>query len=113
MKQNKNKKLSKVINKKNFSFRPYTFTPRGVVELQLYADLGGSTILLSIDEAPMKVLTWLAIISPALIPLITETAKGVISYNIQHVMRQLSYDQLTVMVTDEIGYSNLLSRHNS
>lgn len=29
---------------KNFNFRHYTFTPRGVDEIQLYADLGGNTI---------------------------------------------------------------------
>lgn len=79
-----------------------------VAELQLYADLGGNTILLSKDEVGMKILIWLAIMSPTLIPLVTNTTDGVISYNPQRVMRQLGYDQLTVMVTGEMGYSNLL-----
>lgn len=28
----------------NFNFKPYTFTPRGVAEIQPYPDLGESTI---------------------------------------------------------------------
>lgn len=52
---------SKVIDvERSFNFRPYTFTPRGIVELQLYADLGGSTM--SNYKVPVKILTWLTII---------------------------------------------------
>lgn len=41
MKQNKHKKLSKVIDvEKNLKFRPYTFTPLRVAEIQLCVDLG-------------------------------------------------------------------------
>lgn len=54
MKENKNKKLSKVNIEKNFNFMPYTFTPRCITELQLYADLGGCTILPSPNDVPMK-----------------------------------------------------------
>lgn len=35
--------LSKIIDiEKNFNFRPYTFTPHGIAELQFYADGGGT-----------------------------------------------------------------------
>lgn len=58
IKQNNNENLSKVIDvEKNYNFKPYIFTSRDVTELQLYADLGESTILLSNDEIPKKVLT--------------------------------------------------------
>lgn len=58
VKQNKNNRLVKVIDaERNFNFRSYTFTPRGITEIQLYADLRESTIQLSNDEVPMKVLT--------------------------------------------------------
>lgn len=65
---------------KNFIIRWYTFTPRGVAEIKLYA-LGGSTIQLANDEVSMNVLTWLTIISPTLLPFITESKTGTISFN--------------------------------
>lgn len=63
-KHNKNKNLSNIDIEKNFKFRPYTFTLRGITEIQFYADLGESTIQLSKDEVPVIILTCLAIISP-------------------------------------------------
>lgn len=76
-KENEHKKLWKVIDvEKNFNFWQYAFTPRGVAEIQLYEDLGGSTIQLSTDKVPMKVQTWLAIISLALLPFITQLSRG-------------------------------------
>lgn len=43
VKENTNRKLSKAIDiEKNFNFRFYTFTPPGIAELQLYADIGGT-----------------------------------------------------------------------
>lgn len=53
LKQNKNKKMVKVIGvKRSFNFMPYIFTPRNITEIQLYADLGGSTVQLSNEEVP-------------------------------------------------------------
>lgn len=66
---------------KNFNFRPYTFTLRGVAEIELYADLGGNTIQSSNDEVPMNNLTWLATIFPTLRSFNIESKMGVISYN--------------------------------
>lgn len=69
VKQNNNKKLSKVIDiEKIFNFWLYSFTPRHLAELQFYADDGGTLTLMSKDDVPMKVLFWLIIISPTLLP---------------------------------------------
>lgn len=96
VKQTKHKKLAKVIGvEQNFNFMPYTFTPQDVVEIQLYTDLGESTVQLSNDEVQMKVLTWLAIISPTLLPFIAEAKTGTVN-NPQRVMRQLGYDHSAV-----------------
>lgn len=57
----------------NFNFQPYTFTSQGVAEIELCTDLGGSTVKISNDEVPMNIVTWLAIISPALLPFITKS----------------------------------------
>lgn len=54
----------------------------------------------------MNIMTWLAIGSPTLLPLITELKAETISYNSQRMMRQLDYDQSAVQVTGEIGYSD-------
>lgn len=63
LKQNKHKRLLKFIDvKKHFSSRPYTFTPQGVDEVELYENLGGSPMHTN-DEVPMNMLRWLAIIS--------------------------------------------------
>lgn len=53
VKQNKNKKWSKVINIDS-NFRPYIFTPRGITELQFYTDDGGTFILKVKDDGLMQ-----------------------------------------------------------
>lgn len=64
VKQNKRKSLLKLINfEKYFNFRPYTFTPRGAVDVKLYVTLGGGFVDIAADEMPMDVLTWIAIVS--------------------------------------------------
>lgn len=64
-----------------------------MAELQFNANNGGTMTLLSEDEVPLKIFTWLAIISPTQFHFKIETVEGVISYNPQWVMRQLGYDQ--------------------
>lgn len=44
-----------------FQLQAFTFTSHGIVEVQFYADDGGALTLMSKDEVPMKMLTWLAI----------------------------------------------------
>lgn len=97
MKQHKGKELVEGIDsEKQFTFRPYAFTPRGIAEPKLYATLGSDAVEISFGEVPMKFLTWLAIISPTLLPFITESKTGTVSYNRQRVMRQLGYDQSAI-----------------
>lgn len=57
----------------------------------------------------MNVLTWLAIISPNLLPSITESRMGSISYNTERLMRQSGYDQSAVQITGEMGCFSLVS----
>lgn len=77
-KRKENKKLSEVIdNEKNFNFRPYIFTPRGIVELGFYAEDGGALSLMSREEVPMKVLFWLALLSPPMELFISEVLEGI------------------------------------
>lgn len=64
----------------NFNFRPYTLAPRWIAKIELYIGLGGSAEQISNDEVPMNILTWLAIIFLTLLPFITESAFGAISY---------------------------------
>lgn len=71
--------------------------------------LGEYNSQLSKDEIPIKVLTYLAIISPTLVVFITDTMEGVIKYNLHRDMRQLWYDQSAMQVKDEMGYTNLLN----
>lgn len=66
--------------------------PRGITEIQLYADLGESTAQLSNDELPVKALFARGHF-PTLLRFIIEAKKGTISYNSQRVMRQLGDDQ--------------------
>lgn len=48
LKQQKSKDLVDYINsEKQFAFRPYASTPRGIAETKFYADLGGSTVEVS------------------------------------------------------------------
>lgn len=51
----------------------------------------------------------LAIIAPTLLPFITKSKTGVVSYNPQRVMRQLGYDQSAIQITGERGYSSLMT----
>lgn len=48
LKQHKLKRLSKFIDfKKHFKFCPDTFTPRGIVDTELYGALGGGFVEIS------------------------------------------------------------------
>lgn len=86
----------KIIVETNFNFRFYTFTLWGIVEIQIYADQGGSIVQLLTDES-VKILAWLTIILQ--LPFITKAKEGAISYNPQQVVRQLGDDQSAVQVT--------------
>lgn len=57
------------------------------------------TVEISFEKVSMTPLTWLAVIFPTLLPFITESKIGTISYNPQRVMRLLGYDQLVIQVT--------------
>lgn len=52
-----NLNLKTIDIEKNFNFGPHIFTPLGIVDLQLYTDLGENTVLLLKDGDPMKILT--------------------------------------------------------
>lgn len=71
-------------------------------------DLGGSRIQVS-NEVPVNVLTWLAFVSPTLLPFIIEDKEGTISYNLQCLIRQLGYGRLAIQVAGEMGCSNILT----
>lgn len=61
------------------------------------------------SEVPTNILIWLAIMSLTLLPFITKSKMRVINYNPQHMIRQLSYDQLAIQITGEVGYSDTLT----
>lgn len=75
-----------------------------LIMASLQTNLGGSTIQLLEDEVPVKVLTWLEIIS-----LHHRAQGGTISYKPQRVMRQIGFDQLSIKVTREMECSNILT----
>lgn len=68
----------------------------GVSEIKLYASAGSSLIDIPARVVSTEFATWLAIIAPTLLPFITESKVGVVSYNPQRVMRQLEYDQSAI-----------------
>lgn len=56
MKQHKGKELVEYIDpEKHFTFRPYTFTPRGIAEGKLYAALSSDIVKISSDEVQMEI----------------------------------------------------------
>lgn len=57
--------------------------------MELYEILGGGFVEISAEEVLMNVLTWLAKITPTLLPFVVESKMETISYNPQRVMRQL------------------------
>lgn len=93
LKQLRGKDLVEYIDsEKHFSFRPNEYTPQGMAEVRLYASAGGSLVDLAARGIPAGFTEWLAIIAPTLLPFITESKTGVVSYNPKRVMRQLGYD---------------------
>lgn len=81
-------------SEKHFSLRPYGYTPREIFEVKLYANSGSSLVDVPAKMISTELAAWLAIIAPMLLPFITESKTGVVSYNPQRVMRQLGYDHL-------------------
>lgn len=49
------------------------------------------------------------VVSPTLLPFITVSKMGSISYNPQQVMRQLGYDQSAIQITGGMGCSDFLT----
>lgn len=84
LKQFRGKDLVEFIDsEKHFSSRPYEYTPREISEVKFYVGSRGSLV-----DVPARVITtefavWLAIIAPTLLPFITESKTGVVSYNPQ------------------------------
>lgn len=107
LKQQKGKDLMDYIDsEKHFCFRPYGSTPRGVVEAKLYAPLGGKTVEVSAKRVSAELVSWMTMVAPTLLPFITESKTGAVSYNPQRVMRQLGYDQSAVQISGGTGYSD-------
>lgn len=92
--------------KKHFSFRPYASTPQGVAEAKLHADLGRDTVVISSRGVVTELLSWSAIITTTLFPLVTESKAGTISYNPQRMMQELGYDQSAIRLTGKMGCSD-------
>lgn len=95
-----------IYSKKHFSLHPYGSTPHGIVEAKLYAPLGGKSVDVSTQRVSAELVTWMAIITPTLLPFVTESKAGAVSYNPQRVIRQLGYDQSAIQVSRETGCSN-------
>lgn len=75
--------------------------------MRLYPGLGSSSVDVSMRGVSTKLTTWLAIIAPTLLPFITESKMGVVSYNPQLSIRQLGYDQSAIQLTGEMVFSDL------
>lgn len=106
LKQLRGKDLVKFINlEKHFFFRLYGYTPREIFEVKLYANSGSSLVDVPVRMISTELAAWLAIIAPTLLPFITESKTGVVSYNPQRMMRQLGYYQSAIQITDEMGCS--------
>lgn len=108
IKQQKGKEFVEYIDSEKH-FSPYTSTPGGIAEAKLYAALRNDTIDISYKGVSTKLLTWLAIISPTLLPFITESKTDTVSYNRQRVMRQLGYDQSAIQIVGEMGCSDSMT----
>lgn len=107
LKQLRAKDLVEYIDsEKHFSFRSYEYTPRGMAEVRLYANIGGNLVYLAAWGIPAGFTEWLAIIAPSLLSFIKESKIGVVSYNPQRVMRQLGYDQFAIQPSKEMGCSD-------
>lgn len=76
----KDKDIAEYIEfEKHFSFRPYEYTPQRVTEVKLYAGPESSLLDVSARGVSAKLMTWLAINSPIVLPFITESKTGVMS----------------------------------
>lgn len=75
--------------------------------MKLYTALGSDIVEISFKEVWMDIWTWLAIISPTLLTVITKSKTGAVSYNPQRVVRQLGYDQSVIQITGEMGCPDL------
>lgn len=82
LKQTNDKNLIEFIDsEKHFCFRPYEYTPRGDSEVRFYASTGSNLVDILARVISTELATWLAIIVPTLLPFITESKTGVVSYN--------------------------------
>lgn len=110
MKQLRGKDLVEFIDfEKHFSSRPYRYTLQGIFEVKFYAGSRGSLL-----DVPARVITtefaaWFAILALTLLPFITESKTGVVSYKPQRVMRQLRYDQFAIQISGEMGCSSSIT----
>lgn len=113
LKQLKGKDLVEFIDsEKHFSFRPYKYTPRGVSEVRLYASVGNSLVDIPARVTSSELAAWLAIIATTLLPFMTESKTGVVSYNPQMVMRQLGYEQSAIQISGEMGCSSSATKES-
>lgn len=107
LKQQRGKDLVDFIDsEKHFSLHPYGLTSRGIVEAKLYEPLEGKLVDVSAQRVSAELVRWMAIITPTLLPFVTKSKAGAVSYNPQRVMRQLGYDQSAIQVSGETGCSN-------
>lgn len=76
------KTLSRVIDvEKNYSFKPYSYTPRGVTPLLFYSDSSRGVSMVPRVDIPPAVCFLLAIVIPALLGSKLETKESVMSYS--------------------------------
>lgn len=52
------------------------------------------------EEIPLKAQTLLTIVVPTLLPTKVETRENIKVYNLKRVLRQLGYDQGTMMISE-------------
>lgn len=89
------------------------------IESCFYSGLGGVSshplktfldiMLMPMEAIPVKASFWLGIVAPTLLSSNCKSKEGVVSYNPQRVMRQLGYDQRSVMFPSEMAYSSVLN----
>lgn len=58
------------------------------------------------DDILVKIHLFLAIVTPTLLPFMSEIIEVIVSYNPQRVLRQLGYDRGANIITGEMGNSN-------
>lgn len=80
-----------------------------MAKVKLYAAPGSSPMDTFSRGVSVELLTWLAIITPTLLPFITAYKVRTVSYNPQWVMRQLGYDQSAIQLIREMGCSDSLT----